>query len=475
MREQQYDDNRISEAELKAYLHDFLQIAAHKLVLLAVLIAAAAGILCLREWRSYSPRYQATATFTVYVSNPLQSDVRAYNTSTAEQMAKTFPYILTSNALQDIVRRELQITRMPEISATVLENTNIFTLKVTADDPQLASDVLEVVMTYYPEISEFVVGPTIMSLLDESGTPTAPMNPRNYKHAVRNGILIGTALWLVFCAIQTVIRSTVHSEDELKRLLNVRCLGILPRVRGREKDALCPLQGKEVERSGFTEAVRLTRIRTEKELREHHTQVLVISSAMAGEGKTTVSLNLACSLAAHGNRTLLIDCDLRNPSVAAYLGKKNGDGITELLEGTATPRKILRESGQKDLYVIYAGGPSGNAAELLAKPEFADFIKMCRKSFEYIILDTSPVLLLSDVSELVGSADGAVLTIRENYAARREIRESAQLLADEGLPLLGCVLNNASVGVLSSYGGKYGYGKYYGNYREAEETGASEG
>ena len=467
---EQNEEYRVSEDELKAFLHDILQVAGRTLVLLLVFAVVASAVFCLWTWRRYSPSYEASATFTVYVSNPLQSEVRAYNTSTAEQMAKTFPYILTSSALQDIVRRELGISYVPAISASVLKNTNIFTLKVSSADPQLAYDVLQVVMEYYPEISEFVVGPTIMNLLDESGVPAVPTNRRNYGAAIKRGALVGAAAWVALCVLLTVLRSTVHGEDELKKLLNLRCLGVLPKVRNRGRTSVNPLLGKTDDRTGFTEAVRLMRIRTEKEMKEHHIQTLMVCSAVAGEGKTTTALNLAASLAANGSCTLLIDCDLRNPSVASYLGRENRSGITELLEGMTSPQKIVRESGLENLYVIYAGGPSGSATELLARPQMQEFIEACRKNFDYIILDTSPVLLLSDVAELAGCADGALLAIRENYAAKREVRESAQILADYHLPIIGCVLNQASVGLLSSYGGKYGYGKYYGNYRETEET-----
>jgi len=463
MNEQQYENNRLSPEEVKIFLRDFFLTAGRKMPALLALLLVAVSIFCLWAWRSYSPDYQATATFTVYVSNALQSEVRAYNTSTAEQMAKTFPHILTSSALMDIVRRELNLSTLPSITASVLNNTNIFTLKVSSGDAQLSSDVLRVVMEYYPEISEFVVGPTVMKLLDESGVPTNPVNPLSFRTPVKRGLAVGLVLWIAWCGLLTLMRSTIHSEEELNSLLNVRCLGVIPKVRGRGTVAPCPRQGKSSELTGFSEAIRLTRIRTEKELKERQIQSLVVCSAVSGEGKTTVALNLASSLAEKGNCTLLIDCDLRNPSVAAYLGKENEAGITELLAGSAQAREVVRDSDQKNLYVIYAGGPSAQAAELLSQQNMKEFIDVCRKNFDYIILDTSPVLLLSDVAEMANCADGALLTIRENYAAKREVRESAQILAECRLPIVGCVLNHASTGILGSYGERYGYGKYYGH------------
>lgn len=466
---EQNEENRIMSVDLRIFLYDFLQIARRTVVLLLAAVLLCSGLLCWRMKRSYQPLYQASATFTVYVANPLQSEIRGYNTTTAEQMAKTFPYILTSGALSSLVMQKLDIPAMPSVSASVMENTNIFTLRVTSGDPQLAYDVLEQVIAYYPEVAEFVVGPTIMNLLDESGVPTQPYNAVSYTGQIKRGALCGAVIWAALCLLQTMLRSTVHNEEELKRILNLRCIGVFPKVRGQRRNPTCPIFGRAENDSGFEESVRLARIRAEKEMRDKRVQVLMISSAISGEGKTTVSLNLAAAFAEKGKRTLLIDCDLRNPSVARYLGQENTTGVTELLKGTADAKSVIRETGIDNLYVIYAGGPTGEAAELLATSDAGRFVEEWRTCFDLILLDTPPVSILADASELTAIADGALLTVRQNYAAKREIVEGVQILSDNGLPLIGCVMNYASGGLLSSYGGYYGYGKYYSHDKSAAE------
>ena len=131
----------IAGVDLRRLLGDGVRILRRTFVPFLVLCALLVGLLCWRTYRTYRPMYRASATFTVYVTNPLQSEIRGYNTATAEQMAKTFPYILTSGALSERVTKELGITTMPTASASVLNNTNIFTLTVTSRDPQLAYDV----------------------------------------------------------------------------------------------------------------------------------------------------------------------------------------------------------------------------------------------------------------------------------------------------------------------------------------------
>lgn len=454
------NEMNIAGIDLQTLLGDGLRMMRRLIALFVLLAVLCTGALCLREYRSYRPMYRASATFTVYVTNPLQSDIRSYNTATAEQMAKTFPYILTSGALNERVKQALSITAMPSVSASVLSSTNIFTLTVTSGDAQLAYDVLNAVIEYYPEVAEFVVGPTVMNLLDESGVPQQPYNQRSYSGAVKKGVLVSAVLWVAAAFALALLRTSVHSEEELRRVLNLRTLGVLPVVRGKGKDA-CPRFDSGAEYSGFSESVRLLRMRTEKEMREQGMKVLMVSSATPSEGKTTVSINLASALAAKGKRVLLVDCDLRNPSIAKGFGMENGTGLVEYLNGEAAFQEILRPSENANLYFVFAGQPTEEASELLSKQECRNFMEACRKVFDYMILDTPPAALLVDASELAAFADGALLTVRQNYASRAQIMEGAQVFADCKLPVIGCVLNYASS--RSPYGGYYGYGYGYGS------------
>ena len=452
---------KIAGIDLRILLGDGLRMMRRTVALFAALAVLCTAALCLSVHRSYRPMYRASATFTVYVTNPLQSEIRSYNTATAEQMSKTFPYILTSGALNDRVMRELGIDAMPVVSASVLSSTNIFTLSVTAGDAQLAYDVLNAVIRYYPEIAEFVVGPTVMNLLDESGVPQEPYNRSEYRPAIKRGVLISAALWVVAAFALASLRSSVHNEDELHAVLSLRTFGVLPAVRGRGKRRSArPRFEGGAEYSGFSESVRLLRMRTEKEMREQGMKVLLVSSATPGEGKTTVAINLASALAAKGRHVLLVDCDLRNPSIAEGFGLENGTGLVEYLKGEASYQEILRRWENGNLSLVLAGRPSNDASELLARPECRSFMDACRKAFDYIILDTPPAALLADASELAVLADGALLTVRQNYASRAQIMEGAQILSDSRLPVIGCVLNYAAS--RSPYGGYYGYG--YGGY-----------
>lgn len=434
------------------------------------LVLAGAVLMTLYSYLSYSPVYEVSTSFTVRIINPLYSNAVGYNSQTAEQMEKTFPYILSSNALKTSVKEYLGVSSLPSVTASVTKGTNVFTLKVRGDDPEYIYKVLSAVIECYPDVAEYVLGPTEMILISEAVVPSAPVNSVNY---VRSAVLGGAAGFAVSAAIAiflAVMSNTVTDEESLKRLLNIPCLGTVPAVKTVGKDKRPLITGGD-HKHGFADAVNMTRIRLEKELEAKNKKVVLISSALPSEGKTTVAVNLAAAVAQKGKRVLLVDCDLRNPSVAGAFGMENGTGLAEYLEKKIQMQSIIKTSGVKNLFVVTAGAASGeDTVELLSDIGFRVMIDSCKGVFDLIILDTPPCGILADASDLAGVAESAVIVVRRDYASKGQILDGVMILNDSKMDVVGCVLNGAGSG--DSYGyysyysyGKYGYGRYgYGHY-----------
>lgn len=456
--------------DLQVLLTDMLRGATHFFWLEIILVCLCIGALSFISYQAYRPQYRAEASFTVHVINPLYSSIQVYNSATAQQMAKTFPYILTSSALSDLVREELGITAIPGITANTVENTNIFTLSVTASEPQLAYDVLQAVMVYYPQVAEFVVGPTKMSLIDESGVPTEPANPLNYQSSALRGALFGTCIWLGFLVLNSFVRSTVRNEEQLKKMTNLPCLGLLPRAKGYGKGKRrlrYPVMMHDDELLGFSEAIRQLRIRVEKELKNRGKKVLLVSSAIPGEGKTTVAVNLAIALARSGKKTLLLDCDLRNPSVGKAFGVTGAIGLAEFLKGEAATDEIFRRPiADLELFAVYGGKSTEESVELIRKQETKKFMDTSRELFDYVIIDTPPCSMMVDAMEIAAWADCALLTIRQDFAPQDRILDGAQNLTESGVDVIGCTLNGVEKMIVGPSYGYRTYGYYYrGSYQ----------
>ncbi len=458
----EFNNNDLQPINLTVLLDDFLKEAKRLWIFALVLVALCAAGFTAFRYLTFTPYYEASASFTIKVVNPLHANVSGYNTATAEQMEKTFPYILNSDALRNNVMKYLGIEYVPGVSASALGGSNIFTLTVKDRDPNRAYQILQAVIVCYPDVADFVVGPTRMILLDESGVPTTPYNAFSLRSSLQKGAIIGAALWCLIVFLMALTKSTIHNEVELRRVLNVDCLGELPTGRVMRKN-ICPLVIKGVDRTGFGESVRLLRLRVEKELEEKQRKVILISSAIPGEGKTTVSVNLAISMALKGKKVLIIDCDMRNPTVGKALQIKNTAGMAEYLTTNASVRDIISGTKIENLSVI-TGGTNVKAgyAELLSDKRLGQLVKAASTLFDYVILDTPPCSLLADAAEVGSVADTALIVIRHDFASQEQIMDGVRGLSDCGVPIMGCVLNGIEHGFSTGYGYGYGYGHGYG-------------
>lgn len=440
-----------------------------KFVAVAAVIFGAISVVLYSQF-SYSPVYEVSTSFTVKLINPLYSSVSGYNSQTAEQMEKTFPYILSSNALKSAVKEQLGVDSLPYVSASVTKGTNVFTLKVSGSDPEYIYKVLETVIDCYPDVAEYVIGPTQMILIKEATVPTYPINSVNYVRAVVVGGGGGFVIVAAVSLLIAILQNTVTDEDSLKRLLNVPCLGSVPAVKKVGKNKR-PLITDVDHNQGFAEALNIARVRLERELETRNKKVLLVSSALPGEGKTTFAVNLAMSMAQKGKRILIVDCDLRNPSATEIMGLKGVPGLAEYLEKKLPMQAVIKNSGTKNLFVIGAGSASDeNTVELFAKSDFRVLTESCKGVFDLIILDTPPCGVLCDASDIAGAAECAVMVVRNDYASKGRIVEGASVLSDNKLDIVGCVINGSKRHDGYGYYGYYSYGRYgYSNRRYGKE------
>ncbi len=230
----------------------------------------------------------------------------------------------------------------------------------------------------------------------------------------------------------------------------------------------------------YLEAIRKLRIRIMKDVEKKEYQTLLVTSSIPGEGKTTLSANLAISIAQQGKKVLLVDCDLRNPSIAGVMNEQEphpGLGsvlkkevpLSEAITNVKLPKERTNENGS--LHVIFGGAPDGENSLLIGSGRMRALIEALKSKYDIIILDTAPSELLADAPLLGKYVDAALYVIRYDYTKLREIREGVESLALSGIDMLGYVFNgdNSSGGQGYGYGyrryGNYGsYGSHYGSY-----------
>lgn len=439
------------------------------LFLLIVVLCAGAGFL--KEKVSYHEQYEASASFVVSVGN--QSNVVSsnyYNKITVEQMNATFPYILTSGALGRVVANDLGLSGVPgTISAQMLGDTNLFQIKVVSSDAQMAYDILQSVIENYPQVAQYVIGDTKLKLLDETGVPQAPMNGPGYKRSVIKGIFAGMMICILILMIRVTTRSTVKDQEDLKKFLNVRYLCGIPQVNFKRRSSRRTPQlliDNPVVPDIYMESLDTLQVRLTRELTEKKMKTFMVTSALAGEGKTTTACNIALFLAKKGYDVLLIDGDLRNPSVARTLRLENvKGGLCDILRGGEQDEALLQRYESTSLCVIPGGEPLQRVTRLYNNGRLKELVDKYRGIMDFVIIDTPPCAIMNDAALIASSVEAGLMVIRQDYARRDKILTGAEVIAQSGTLLVGCAINGESTGI-GSYGyGKYGYGRYgYGRY-----------
>lgn len=183
-----------------------------KLGLLLVMACTMAAAMW--SWMRYQPMYEASVSFTVRLTDPETGEMADYDAKTAEKLAKIFPGIMASDVLQSVIRENLVLTELPEIRMEVGNASKIMTLCVANPDPEWAYEVLTAVLACYPEVAEYVVGPTQLLILDSSGVPEAPKVSLDLLDGVKSGVLIGFVLWIVMAAVLALMKQMLPKEKQ---------------------------------------------------------------------------------------------------------------------------------------------------------------------------------------------------------------------------------------------------------------------
>ena len=189
-------------------------------------------------------------------------------------------------------------------------------------------------------------------------------------------------------------------------------------------------------------------------IRDQHCKKFCITSSQAGEGKSITILNLAISIAQTGKKVLLIDADMRRPTIARLLVEKASPGLSEVLLGEVTNEEAVHPSVYPNLDILFSGEIPPNPSEILSGESFAALIEASADKYDYILVDTPPVNVVTDACVIANLLDGVLLLVREGRTNKEEVRQAINNLQLTGAKILGYILNGVAAGS----------GKYYSQY-----------
>lgn len=445
-----------------------------------------------------TPKYESTAKF--YVNNNSISvgsasvSLSSGDLTAARNLVDSYIVILqtreTLNDVLDYAGVNLKTTELEKmITAGAVDNTEIFEVTVTSESPKEAEAIANAIAYILPNRITSIIEGTSAKVVEAAVVPSKPSSPSYAKNTVL-GFLVGMILTVGGIVLWVVFDTTIRAEDDIVQSCNYPILATVPDMNSKSKDSA--YYGKDRTRSkkgryasaasgelsvlgpnisfAASEAYKLLRTKLQFSFTDdNNSRVIGVSSALSGEGKSLTSVNLAYTLSQLGQKVLLVDCDMRRPTLAEKLGIRKKPGLSSYLTRQCHLNDLLQPCGingnPKAFYVISAGENPPNPIELLSSETMKLSLQAMRETFDYVILDLPPVGEVSDALAVAKETDGMLLVTRQNVCDRYAFVNAVHEFEFIDAKILGIVLNGAN-----ESSGKYGKGykkSYYKKYSNA--------
>lgn len=389
----------------------------------------------------------------ILASSP--EEVRALSQKIIEEEIKNGSLKTTQSELDNIVKKyEERFSKLPK--------TSLDLARFQRNRESLEKLYTLVEERYQEALITEQSQPGSALIIDNARIPDKPAKP-NRILIVLLGVLLGSGIAFGYIIIKNYFDNTVKTPEDLQKR-NLSVLAWIPRIDGlglsikSKKDLVVVTSPDSIPAEAFR-GLR-TRVQFSKPDRSTLKTILVTSSAPQ-EGKSTVAINLAGSFALSNKKTLIVDCDLRRPKLHQIIERDKVPGLIDYLVGESTLEQIITKTETNNLYLITSGTIPPNPSEMLDSKQMEDFLSIIRTMFDYVIIDSPPIIAVTDAEILAKKVDGSILVVSAEVSEFDMIERSVQLLKHDNSTLMGTVLNNFNN--KSSYKSYYKYYSYYSN------------
>ena len=476
-------------------------------------IAAVLGAAIALAYTTYlvTPLYKSSTMF--YVNNSALSfdgaevDITTGDINASKSLVETYIVILNSRSCLNDVIDYADVNYTPEqlknkLSAKAVNATEVFEVVITGPDPAEAEKIANAIAYILPnKISDIIEG-TSAKVVDYAIVATSPSSPNKTSNTMI-GFLAGLVLSVGFIIVLELLDNTIRSEDNVTQITSHPILAAVPDMAMHSKGGYYTKSEKVSKKKkrildatdnssetvlvgdgisfAATEAYKLLRTKLQFSFAdEKNCHVIGVSSALAGEGKSLSSVNLGYSLAQLGKKVLLIDCDMRRPSLASKLNVARTPGLSNCLAGHIPVEDIIQTCSSDfqsaPFQVISAGRVPPNPIELLSSAKMKELLDFLKQHYDYIVLDLPPVGEVSDAIVAAKLVDGILMVVCQNYCSRGAFAHAVEQFEFVNARILGIVMNRISESGKGYY--KYGkryYRKYYNHYGYISKKETDEG
>ena len=450
-----------------------------------------------------TPEYESSAMFYVNNSNLSLGDasvsISSGDLTTSRNLVDSYIVILnTRETLVDVIdyagvaRTYKEVRNM--LSSGAVNETEIFQVTVTSTDPQEAERIANAIAYILPKRIGTIIDGTSAKVVDAAIVPTKPSSP-SYTMNTMIGFLLGFVVTVGVIALREIFDTTIRAEEDIAQCCKHPILAAVPDMTAPGKGSSYYGYGSSRSKKGkyaadvqhakrgiigpnisfaASEAYKLLRTKLQFSFAdENDCHIIGLSSALSGEGKSLTAVNLAYTLSQLDKKVLLVDCDMRRPTLAEKLGIRKTPGLSSYLTRQCHLNDLLQvcelKAGENGFHTIAAGQNPPNPVELLSSDRMKKALDAMRQSYNYVILDLPPVGEVSDAMAIAKETDGILLVVRQNYCDRNVLSDAARQFEFIQAKTLGVVFNctseNGGKGYYKRYYKRYykGYGKSYEN------------
>jgi capsular exopolysaccharide synthesis family protein len=422
--------------DIKAYL-EILWRRKWIILLTAIIITTLATLNALSE----PPMYQGGATLRLMASAGLSGYVEHGSIMYSERLMNTYARLVRSGPIVEQMQQQLELTEPTTELASRIDvgfpgNSELMIISFADEDPQRAATVAN---TLAEIMVEYAKGTTIgrsypLSLVDRAGPPGAPFKPR-VQFNVALGLVLGTGLGLALALLREALDTTLHTAAHIEEVTRLSALGKIPTVS--KQPPITFLNGS----SPLLEPFRHLRTSIFAIGRSTSIQTLLVTSAEAKEGKSTIVANLAAVFAQSGRKVVVLDGNLRTPTLHEVFNLPNDLGLSNVLKQEVRIDEALQKSDYLGIYVLPSGPVPPNPTELLSLPHMKVIIAKLSGQFDMVLLDSPSLIQFADASTLALLVQDVLLVVGRPQARRETVRAALQQLTEIKVRPVGIVVN----------------------------------
>lgn len=391
-----------------------------------------------------NPTYAArTQLFVAIQSSGTVSELQQGNTFSQARVQSYVRTATTPIVLQPVIDElglDVSLASLAsKIQATAEQNTVLISITAIDDSPVRAAAIAQAVAESLVRAVAELEGasPVELSVVTPAAAPTKPDSPNTGLYILL-GLLCGGSIGIAYTFMRAMTDSKIRGEDDLVRVTDLPLLG---GVSFDEDVSKFPLLTQASHQSPRAEAFRQIRTNLQFANVNSSSKTVLVTSSLPGEGKSTTAVNMAIALAQSGQRVVLVDADLRRPTIASFLGLENGAGLTTALIGAADTSDLLQPWGEDELYVLSSGQIPPNPSELLGSHSMEMLLAKLSAEFDAVVIDAPPLIPVTDAAVLAQKVGGVVLIVGTGKIKTQDLQKSLSSLELVHANMMGVVLN----------------------------------